>query len=98
MKADGILIYIFVLFSTSLDTSLYGKNISILLRNPTLSTNSNFYIIATWWCNPLVFQTWTIWSVRIQESCKENKGISNILYVRFCKDISIRKLEFMAKT
>jgi len=52
----------------------------------------NLYILTTWWCKSLIFQTLVIWSNRI-----------NILkYLRYqrlsCKDIGIRKSEFVAKT
>jgi len=61
-------------------------------RNWALATNSNFqiYIYATWWCKPLIFQTYIIWSNRIDI----------LKYLRFLgyKDISLRKSDFVATT
>ena len=52
----------------------------------------NPYILATWWCKPLIFQTYIIWSSRIH----------SLKYLRSTalgwKHISIRKPEFVAKT
>ena len=53
---------------------------------------SNSYIFTTWWCKPLIFQTWIIWSNRIQSlKYLRSKTLS-------CKDIEIRKFEFVVKT
>ena len=53
---------------------------------------SNPHICATKWFKPLIFQTLNIYSNRIR----------SLKYLRFtrldCKDIRIRKSEFMAKT
>ena len=50
------------------------------------------YIFSTWWCKPLIFQTIIIWS----------KMIDSLKYLRSptlkCKDIGIRKSEFVTKT
>jgi len=45
---------------------------------------SDFYISVTWWCKPLIFQTELNWSNRINSLD--------------CKNIRIRKSEFLAKT
>ena len=55
----------------------------------------NPYIFDTWWCTlckPLIFHTWIIWSNR---NHSENDLRSTTLG---CKDIRIRKSEFVAKT
>ena len=53
---------------------------------------SNWYTFATWWCWPLIFQTIIIWT----------KMIQTLKYLSFstfkCKDIRIRKIEFVTKT
>ena len=53
---------------------------------------SNPYIFTTGWCRPLIFQTYIIWS----------NGIFSLKYLRSttlgCKDIRIRKFEFVTKT
>ena len=53
---------------------------------------SNPYIFATRWCKPLIFQIMIIGSNKIH----------SLKYLRFttlrCKDIGIRKSEFVAKT
>ena len=53
---------------------------------------SNWYTFATWWCWPLIFQTIIIWS----------KIVHSLKYLRSptlkCKDIGIRKSEFVTKT
>ena len=50
------------------------------------------YIFATWWCKPLIFQTYIIWS----------NGINSLKYLRSVtsssKDKGIRKSEIEAKT
>ena len=53
---------------------------------------SNPHISATEWCKPLIFQTYIIWSNR-------NHSLKYQRYTTFgCKDIEIRKFEFVAKT
>ena len=53
---------------------------------------SNWYTFATWWCWPFIFQTIIIWS----------KIVHSLKYLRSptlkCKDIGIRKSEFVTKT
>ena len=52
----------------------------------------NRHIFSTWWCKPLICQTIIIWS----------KMIHSLKYLRSptikCKDIGIRKSEFVTKT
>ena len=54
--------------------------------------SSNTSIFSTWWCKPSIFQTIIMWS----------KYIYSVKYQRSptfdCKDIGIRKSEFVAKT
>ena len=53
---------------------------------------SNSYIFANWWCKPLIFQTYIIWSNHIH-------SLKYTMSTTFgWKDIAIRKFEFVAKT
>ena len=53
---------------------------------------SNPYSFATWWCKPLIFQTKTIWSNRINSLKYERSRRMG------CQVIGIRKSEFVANT
>ena len=53
---------------------------------------SNSSIFATWLCKPFIFQTQTIKSNRIYSLKYQRSTISS------CKDIGIRKSEFVAET
>ena len=53
---------------------------------------SNPFIFTIWWCKPLIFQTYIIWSNRIHcLKYQRSKTLGS-------KDIEIRKVEFVTKT
>ena len=54
---------------------------------------SNPFIVATWWCKPLIFQTYLEIEFSRNHSLKYRRSAT-----LGCKDIGIRKLEFVAKT
>ena len=96
----NILVFIYIFYFIKIYEQLPLNVINVYkVKSKELSLCHKFsfcktYIFATLWYEPLIFQTYIIWS----------NSIHSLKYLRYttlgckCNDIKIRKSEFVAKT
>ena len=83
-------LYIFLTFFLKNFLKNFPITSTYKLKNFGEKNSTN--ISATWYWKPLIFQTYTIWSYRIYTLKDLNSKTCG------CKDIGMRKSEFVAKT